>query len=58
MKFSVYSEQREEFQWHSYDNIKSHTKSGLYPLFKKFISEKTIGGGGGGGGDTIGGVKF
>ena len=55
MKFSVYSEQREEFQWHSYDNIKSHTKSGLYPLFKKFISEKTIGGGGG---DTIGGVNF
>ena len=46
----------------AYDNIKSHKKTGLQPLFRKHIFEKSQGGatrgGGGGGGAQIDPLPF
>ena len=36
-----------------YDNLKSHKKSGFYPLFRRYIFRKTTGGGGGGQTDLL-----
>ena len=42
------SERLEEFQWNfqgdaTYDNIKSHKKAGLHPLFRRYSFEKATG---------------
>ena len=42
----IFSERHEEFQWNfsrdvSYDNMKSHKKEGLHPLYKKYIFGRT-----------------